>query len=478
MAHRSAEEETALDSPRISDSHGIQNSQNSQHIQHIQTPPVAGTGLVIGKRRQRFEVIDGQGIRCICEARGGLRRTPGQEIVVGDRVELCPAGDGAVITTVCPRTNQFTRRDPGTRARLQVIAANLDQVVAVVSTEQPKPRWGLIDRILVSAEAAGIAAAVCMTKSEFWDDRALREALAPYEQAGYPVVVVSALTVRGLEEARQLLAGRLSLLVGASGAGKTTLIGALTGREDLRTGPVSAHTGKGRHTTTELDAHPCAGGWLIDTPGLRTFALPDLDARAIGAAFPEIAAARDGCRFGAGCAHVQEPGCAVKGAVSAGRFDPRRYRSYLRMIGQDSGAGGMPSGADAGDRDDRRHGRGGPASGAAGDFTCRCCGARVSGIVPGSAHRNHCPVCLWSRHVDHQPGDRAAGCEGRMEPVAVMVRSDGEWALVHRCQACGALRMNRIAGDDNAALLVSLAARPLARPPFPLERMVLRPSEE
>jgi ribosome biogenesis GTPase / thiamine phosphate phosphatase len=453
-------EETALDSPRISNSHGT-----------AHTPPlVPGTGLVIGKRRQRFEVIDPQGARRTCEVRGSLRQTSGREIVVGDRVELRPAGDGAVIAAVSPRKNEFTRRDPGARARLQVIAANLDQVLAVVSTEQPQPRWGLLDRILVTAEAAGIAAAVCVTKSEFWDERTLREALTPHVQAGYRVLAVSVRAGRGLDDLREHLAGRLSLFVGASGAGKTTLVGALTGGENLRTGPVSERTGKGRHTTTELDAHPFAGGWLIDTPGLRTFALPELDARAIGAAFPEIAAARDGCRFGAGCLHAQEPGCAVKAAVSAGHFDPRRYRSYLRMVGQD-GAGGP---ADAGSPDVRKprgRGRGDREDHVDADFTCRRCGAQVPGVVPGSAHRNHCPGCLWSRHVDHQPGDRAAGCEGNMEPVAVMVRADGEWALIHRCQACGALRTNRIAGDDNAAMLLSLVARPLARPPFPLERI-------
>lgn len=443
-----------MDSPRKSTQVGLSQS--------------TGTCLVIGKRRQRFEVIDEHGARRTCEVRGSLRQMAGQEIVVGDRVEVCSVGDGAVIAAVSQRRNEFARRDPGARARRQVIAANLDQVLAVVSTEQPKPRWGLLDRILVTAEAAGVPAAVCVTKSEFWDERTLRTALAPYEQAGYPVLVVSVRAGRGLERVHAHLAGRFSLLVGASGAGKTTLVGALIGREDLRTGPVNACTGKGRHTTSELDAHPCAGGWVIDTPGLRAFALPDLDAQAIGAGFPEVAAARSACRFGAGCAHAQEPGCAVKAAVAAGRFDPRRYRSYLRMVGQENAAGGA-TGAGDGDADDGRA----RVDHRDADFACRRCGAEVPGAVPGSLHRNHCPQCLWSRHVDHQPGDRAAGCEGNMEPVAVMVRADGEWALIHRCQACGALRTNRIAGDDNMALLLSLAARPLARPPFPLERMPL-----
>ena len=90
--------------------------------------------------------------------------------------------------------------------------------------------------------------------------------------------------------------------------------------------------------------------------------------------------------------------------------------------------------------------------------------------APGTQHRNHCPSCLWSRHVDDDvPGDRAAGCASAMEPISICVRADGEWALVHRCGGCGEVHVNRIAGDDNPLALMHLAVRPLARPPFPLE---------
>ncbi len=104
-------------------------------------------------------------------------------------------------------------------------------------------------------------------------------------------------------------------------------------------------------------------------------------------------------------------------------------------------------------------------------FICAHCRQRVSASAPGSAHRNHCPRCLWSVHLDNQAGDRAARCGGMMEPVAVSVRKGGEWVLIHRCQECGALRGNRIAGDDNELVLLSLAVRPLAQPPFPLDRV-------
>ena len=104
-------------------------------------------------------------------------------------------------------------------------------------------------------------------------------------------------------------------------------------------------------------------------------------------------------------------------------------------------------------------------------FRCQHCRQEVPRAAPGTEHRNHCPLCLWSAHLDERPGDRASPCGGSMEPVAVAVRPDGEWALVHRCASCGVVRMNRIAGDDGEWALLSLAARPMAQPPFPLERL-------
>ena len=105
-------------------------------------------------------------------------------------------------------------------------------------------------------------------------------------------------------------------------------------------------------------------------------------------------------------------------------------------------------------------------------FRCRHCGLDVPLDAPGTAHRNHCPGCLWSRHLDDDvPGDRAAECGSSMEPIAIAVRGDGEWLIVHRCTGCGEVHLNRSAGDDSALLLVRLAVKPLAQPPFPLERV-------
>jgi hypothetical protein len=102
-------------------------------------------------------------------------------------------------------------------------------------------------------------------------------------------------------------------------------------------------------------------------------------------------------------------------------------------------------------------------------FRCSNCGADVPTDAPGTRHRNHCPTCLWSRHVDDVPGDRAAECGAAMEPVGISTRRNGEWTLVHRCRGCRTTHLNRIAGDDNPLVLMQLAVRPLARPPFPME---------
>lgn len=106
-------------------------------------------------------------------------------------------------------------------------------------------------------------------------------------------------------------------------------------------------------------------------------------------------------------------------------------------------------------------------------FRCAHCRIDVPTDAPGTQHRNHCPACLWSRHVDNRPGDRAAQCGSAMEPIAITVRGQGEWVLIHRCTGCGELDSNRTAGDDNPLLLVRLAVKPLAQPPFPLDRLAL-----
>ncbi len=419
-------------------------------------------GLVTQRLKDRFQVQVKESERS-CSLKGDLRR-PGEEILaVGDWVEVRPLeADSGLIVRVLPRKNRFARRAAGPKPIEQVIAANLDLAVIVFAAAAPKPRWTMLDRYLVESHAAGIPPLICITKLDLVDRRAIEDELDPYRSAGYPVVFTSAETGEGIEEIRERLAGKISLLAGKSGVGKSSLINALLGSQMIRVAEVSRQTGKGRHTTTECRIQWLpGGGGLVDTPGAREFGLWEIAVEEIAGHFPDMREWLGSCRFGAGCTHSHEPDCGVKIAVREGRIDPRRYRSYLRLIGASEDESELKHCA----KNERNRDTVEPA------FRCIRCDLTVSADAPGTDHRNHCPTCLWSRHLDMRPGDRAAACGGGMEPIAVAARRGGEWGLIHRCKECGAVRVNRIAGDDNAALLVSLAARPLATPPFPLDRL-------
>jgi len=399
-------------------------------------------GRIVRKRRDLLDVL-AEGRRYACSPCT-------DNLAVGDLVDVQADGGGtARILERRPRQNRFSRRAAGKRPVEQVLAANLDRLVAVIAAAQPKPRWRMLDRYLIQAESAGIPALVCITKA----DLGVPAEVETYRRIGYPIAITSAETGEGLGPLRDQLTGATSALVGPSGVGKTTLIGRLTGTEGRATGAVSSSSGKGRHTTCDAEMVELPdGGGIIDTPGARQFALWEIDRTDVAGCFPEIRRHRDTCRFGEDCLHAHEPDCAVKAAVRSGEIAPARYLSYLRLIGEDT-----------------------PDLEPAPCFTCMQCGFTIPVSAPGTAHRNHCPACLWSRHVDARAGDRAAACGSPMEPIAVSVRPDGEWSLVHRCRDCGAIKANRIAGDDNPSLLMSLAARPLARPPFPLDRLVAGP---
>jgi ribosome biogenesis GTPase len=207
------------------------------------------------------------------------------------------------------------------------------------------------------------------------------------------------------------------------------------------------------------------GGYVIDTPGMREFGLWNVAAGDLAACFPEIRPHLGQCRFG-DCTHRHEPHCAVRRAIEHGRIDPRRYRSYCRIL-----SGEQIEHETSHDADTQRSATAASASDAAGGFTCRACGRPIAGRAMGTAHRNHCPHCLHSLHVDQRPGDRSAGCGGVMEPIAVWARDGGEWAIIHRCRDCGAIRSNRVAGDDDERALVALAAHALSHSPFPAEHL-------
>jgi ribosome biogenesis GTPase / thiamine phosphate phosphatase len=267
----------------------------------------------------------------------GPRKSLGNAVVVGDVAMHEPAerGDEAVVTAVEPRRNAFSRRAPGKHATEQVVAANLDQVVAVTSFAEPVFSAGLADRVLCQAAYAGIPARLVLNKCDLAPGgRAGAEArtiLGDYARAGVPGHAVCAREPRSLAELHDACLGRRSLFVGHSGVGKSTLLSAMMPGLELLAQGVNPKTGKGRHTTTAAWLlRPEQDLELVDTPGVRVFGLWGIDPSHLAGFYPEIAPFVGRCRF-RDCEHDAEPGCAVRQAVEEGKVARRRYDSMRKL---------------------------------------------------------------------------------------------------------------------------------------------------
>jgi ribosome biogenesis GTPase / thiamine phosphate phosphatase len=255
-------------------------------------------------------------------------------IVCGDRVR-CQRDrkhDELLVVEVLPRRTLLARAN--TRGDSEPIVANITQLVVVVAP-LPRPDLFVVDRYLCAATAAGVRGTLAINKSDIEADADLAQEFSALGAAGYQQVSCSARHGQGLEDLRRILAGAVSVLVGQSGVGKSSLVRALLPEAEVITGELMRDE-EGRHTTTasrayQLDALAgSTGGSLIDSPGVRDFApaIDHLDARTLG--FPEVDARSRGCRF-QDCRHLQEPGCAVIAAVAAREMSARRYESYRRL---------------------------------------------------------------------------------------------------------------------------------------------------
>lgn len=259
-------------------------------------------------------------------------------VAVGDQVAFTDAGDGSGhIIEVLPRRNELARLAPGSAIRRmqQVMVANVDQAVPMLAAARPAPNWNLLDRYLVTAEAAGIPALICITKADLLRERereTLETRFALYRALGYTVLLTSAAAGTGIAALRAALQNRLSVFMGKSGVGKTSLLNAIEPELGLRVNAVREKDGRGRHTTTHLEAFALQqGGQVVDTPGMREFGLWGLDVHSLAACFPEMRPLLGTCRFGASCEHEAEPGCAIKAAVEHGAMDAQRYANYRKL---------------------------------------------------------------------------------------------------------------------------------------------------
>ena len=267
--------------------------------------------------------------------RGRLKKESGNAIklAVGDNVVLGrDARDSSwAITEILERRSKLARRAPGGARGERVIAANIDQVVVVFAAANPEPHPRMLDRFLVIAEGNDLKARIIINKIDLVDIAATRERFADYTRAGYPLHFTSVKRGDGLEEVRETLSGRVSVLSGPSGVGKSSLMNTLFPGLNLRVGEISESVNKGRHTTVGAMLHPLPGGGaVVDTPGLREVGMWGLDPAALDVCFPELRPYLDQCRF-RDCTHAVEPGCAVRAALEAGEVSRARWESYLKL---------------------------------------------------------------------------------------------------------------------------------------------------
>ncbi|MBN1423300.1 ribosome small subunit-dependent GTPase A [Candidatus Fermentibacteria bacterium] len=267
-----------------------------------------------------------------------VRATPAGRLKIRGSRELPVAGDlvrlgghsasSRTVTGIEPRRSAFTKVD--FQGKPVPVVANVERLVVVISTAEPEPSLGTLDRFLVLGERGGLRCAVCLNKVDLAQSGP--DEIGVYPEIGYPVVRTSAKDRTGLEGLRALLEGRVSAFVGPSGTGKSSLINELLDTRAQEVREVSARIGRGRHTTTLSRLLPMeCGGYITDTPGIGWLGMPDGSIKEIAECFPEFGPHAMRCRF-TDCVHRAEPGCAVKEAVDAGLIARHRHASYLALI--------------------------------------------------------------------------------------------------------------------------------------------------
>jgi ribosome biogenesis GTPase len=259
-------------------------------------------------------------------------------IAVGDHVEVEMENEGegsVVINKIIDRRNYITRQSPHNKYQHHIVASNLDQSLLFATLKDPKTSQGFIDRFLVTSEAYHIPSIIVFNKLDLYkekEEEKFAETKEIYESIGYKVMAMSIEKNIGVEEVKELLKDKVTLLSGHSGVGKSSFINIVFPELKLKTQDVSGWSGKGLHTTTFAEMFDLSfGGKVIDTPGLREFALMDISKQELSHFFPEMRALINDCRFN-NCMHINEPGCAVKEAVNSGGVATDRYVSYLTLL--------------------------------------------------------------------------------------------------------------------------------------------------
>ncbi len=296
-------------------------------------------GLLIKSTGSWYQVQTPDGQRIDCRIKGKFRIkgiTTTNPLAVGDVVdfEMEPDQENGIITNLHQRKNYIIRKAINLSKQAQIIAANLDQALLVVTLASPRTSLGFIDRFLVTAEAYDIPARLIFNKVDLFSDEGLEilaDLKAIYEKIGYPCFEVSALEGTNIATVQELIKDKITLFSGHSGVGKSSLINALLPSLDLRTHMVSEWSDKGMHTTTFAEMFELPqGGFIIDTPGIRELGVIDIEKQELSHFFPEMRSRLNQCRFN-NCRHINEPGCAVLEALEEGDIELSRYESYLSI---------------------------------------------------------------------------------------------------------------------------------------------------
>jgi len=291
-------------------------------------------GLIV-RSQSGFYTVETEAGLVTCHLRGRLKQGPrlGDILAVGDWVEvsLLPQGKG-MIEEIEPRQHMLSRMDPTPRGEYQqIILANPDQMIFVFACAHPTPHLGMLDRFLVIAEKQGLSALIVANKADLITPAEAEAIFHHYEPLGYPVIYTSTRSGQGVDALRACLQGKLTVLAGPSGVGKSSLLNAIQPGLGLASREVSRTTEKGRHTTAVRQLFPLdGGGYVADTPGLKALALWDMQPEELDGYFPELRRLVAECQF-SDCTHIKEPGCAVLAALKQGQIHPARYNSYLHM---------------------------------------------------------------------------------------------------------------------------------------------------
>lgn len=297
-------------------------------------------GLVI-RAQSGFLIVETDQGEYVCRLRGRLKQgqVEGDIVAVGDRVTITAHQDGTgTIETVHERSSAFSRVRSGIKRDFrQILLANPDQIVIVFACAEPEPHLRMLDRFLVIAEKQGTDAVIVANKLDLVTHDEAERRFGLYETLGYPVIYTSAYTGVGVDALRDALKDKISALAGPSGVGKSSLLNVVQPELGLQVRAVSETTSKGRHTTHVRELFPLKfGGYVADTPGIRSLALWDTEPEELDAYFVELRDLVADCQF-SDCTHTHEPGCAVCKAVAAGEVSSERYNSYLRLrFGDDS----------------------------------------------------------------------------------------------------------------------------------------------